>query len=72
MDVGETSALRSPRLRAPAEPLTTPQWAMGLGLYLGAVALCAGVAITAAIGTGVNLHFLSFGSFSFGHFGGAR
>jgi Zn-dependent protease len=65
-------ALRSPRLRAPAEPLTTPQWAAGLALYLGAVGLCAGLAAFAAVGTGVNLHFLSFGSFSFGSFGGAR
>jgi Zn-dependent protease len=67
------AALRSPRLRAPAEPLSAPQWAMGLALYLGALALCAGVAAAAAIGSGVNLHFLSFGSFSFGHFfGGVR
>jgi Zn-dependent protease len=56
------AALRTGRLRAPADPLSWGQWGGSLAMYLGAVALCAGVAGYAAMGAGLSFNF-GFGSF---------
>jgi Zn-dependent protease len=44
------ASLRAKRLRPPARPLAVGEWAAGLGLYLGAAALCAGVLFLALSG----------------------
>jgi Zn-dependent protease len=59
------ASLRSPQMRPPAEPLSWGQWAGGLALYLGALGLCAGLALYAAMGAGVGFN-LGFGHFGFG------
>jgi Zn-dependent protease len=62
------ASFRAARLRPVARPLTWSEWALGLTLYLLALALCGGVAWLAATGAGVTGNFFSFGSF----FGGPR
>ncbi|MEJ0066650.1 MAG: hypothetical protein WDM85_15590 [Caulobacteraceae bacterium] len=42
------ASLRSVQLRPTARPLTWAEWALGLALYLLAVALCGGVLMAAA------------------------
>ena len=61
------ASLRSVQLRPAARPLTWGEWALGLALYVLAVALCGGVLLAAAGSAGLNPHLFSFGSF-----GGAR
>ena len=62
------ASFRAARMRPVARPLTWGEWALGLALYLLALALCGGVAWLAATGAGVDAKFFSFGSL----FGGPR
>ena len=61
------ASLRTAQLRPAARPLSWSEWALGLTLYLVAVALCGGLLWLAAHGAGIDSHL-----FSFGGFGGAR
>jgi Zn-dependent protease len=56
------ASLRTRNLRPNARPLGWGEWAGGLGLYLGAAALCLGVMVAASAGAGMAAPLLSFGS----------
>ncbi|HEY3798454.1 MAG TPA: peptidase M50 [Caulobacteraceae bacterium] len=60
------ASFRAAQLRPAARPLTRGEWALGLALYLLALALCGGVLWLAAAGAGIDAKFFSFGSFG-GH-----
>ncbi len=60
------ASLRTAQLRPAARPLSWGEWALGLALYLLAVALCGGLLWIAAAGAGIGSHFFSFGSFGGG------
>lgn len=60
--LGATRAFATGGVRPAARPLTGQEWAVGLGLYVAVVGLCAAVTLDAAHFTRIGSQFLAFGS----------